>query len=52
MLKKRKVFKIVKGGPLGFLKVQFVAKYQKNRRGPFGDKKFEKKSHSAEKFEG
>ena len=29
-LKQCKVFKIVKGGPLGFLKVQFVAKYQKN----------------------
>ena len=30
-LKKRKVFKIVQGGDsLGFLKIQFVAKYQKN----------------------
>ena len=30
-LKKRKVFKIVKGGdPFSFLKIQFVAKYQKN----------------------
>ena len=30
-LKKRKVFKIVKGGdPFGFFKIQFVAKYQKN----------------------
>ena len=32
-LKKRKVFKIVEGDPLGFLKIQFVAKYQKNERG-------------------
>ena len=28
-LKKRKVFKVVKGGPFDFLKIQFVAKYQK-----------------------
>ena len=28
-LKKRKVFKTVKGGPFGFLKIQFFAKYQK-----------------------
>ena len=26
-LKKRKVFEIVKGGSLGFLKIQFAAKY-------------------------
>ena len=26
---KRKVFQIVKGDPLGFLKIQFVAKYLK-----------------------
>ena len=32
-LKKRKVFKIVKRDPLGFLKVQFVAKYQKKMKG-------------------
>ena len=34
---------------LGFLKLQFVAKYQKIEGGPFGDKKL---SHSAEKFKG
>ena len=28
-LKKRKAFKIAKGGPLGFLKLQLAAKYQK-----------------------
>ena len=36
---------------LGFLKLQFAVKYPKNLKGGhFGDqKKFEKKSHSAEK---
>ena len=35
---------------MGFLKLQFAVKYQKNLKGgPFGDKKIEKKSHSAEK---
>ena len=29
-LKKREVFKIVKGDSFGFLKIQFVAKYQEN----------------------
>ena len=29
------VFKTVKGGSFGFLKIQFIAKYQKG--GPFGD---------------
>ena len=39
-LKNRKVFNIVKKGDrLGFLKLQFVAKYQKFEGGPFGDKK-------------
>ena len=32
-----------------FLKLQFAAKYQKIEGGPFGDKIFEKKLHSAEK---
>ena len=41
---------MAKGGPLEFLKIQFVAKYQKMKEGPFGDiKKFRKKSHKAEK---
>ena len=49
-LDKRKIFKIVKGGPLGFLKIQFVSKYQKKSKGdPFATKKFEKKSHKAER---
>ena len=46
-LKKRKVFKIVKGA-LDFLKIQFVAKYQKTEGGLFQGN-FEKKSHSAGK---
>ena len=43
--------KLGRGDPLGFSKLQFAVKYQKNLKGePFGDKKkFEKKSHSAEK---
>ena len=42
--------KVERGDPLGFLKLQFAAKYQKNLKGePFGDKKISKKSHSAEK---
>ena len=41
--KNRKVFKIVKGGPSGFLKVQFAAKYQKIEGGPFGDEKYSEK---------
>ena len=33
-----------RGNPLGFLKIQFVAKYQKIEGGPFGDiKKLSKK---------
>ena len=33
-----------RGDLLGFLKIQFVAKYQKNEEGPFGDiKKLSKK---------
>ena len=36
--------------PLGFLKLQFAAKYQKTLRGTlWRQKNFEKKSHSAEK---
>ena len=31
------------GDPLGFLKLQFAAKYQKFEAGPFGDKKTRKK---------
>ena len=51
ILKVSQCRKTRKGDPLGFLKLQFAAKYQKNLKGgPFGDKrKFEKKSHSAEK---
>ena len=43
-LKKRNAFKTVKGEkPSGFLKIQFVAKYQKNWRGdPLKAKKFKK----------
>ena len=47
--------KTVKGDPLRFFNTQFVAKYQKIEREPFGDNKnFSKKSrkagsHSAEK---
>ena len=36
-LKQRKVFEIAKGDPLGFLKLQFVSKYEKMEGGPFGD---------------
>ena len=44
--------KLERGDPLGFMKLQFAAKYQKNLKGgPFGDKKFEKKTHSAEKIQ-
>ena len=51
-IKKRKVFKIVKGGSLGFLKVQFVAKYQKKvEGGPFGDYKKLSKKTKNENFE-
>ena len=32
-LKKRNVFEIVKGAPLGFLKLQLMGKYGKKRRG-------------------
>ena len=32
-LKKRKVFKIVKGDPSSFLKLQFLAKYEKKLKG-------------------
>ena len=39
---KCKVFKIVKGDPLGFLNIQFVAKYQKIE-GDFGNIKIEKR---------
>ena len=35
-----------RGDPLGFLKIQFVAKYQKIEGGPFGDiKKLSKKKN-------
>ena len=37
--KSHNVEKCKKGYPLGFLKTQFVAKYQKIERGPFGDNK-------------
>ena len=46
---KRKVFKIVKGNLLGFLKLQFAAHYQKNEGGILRRQKKSKKSHSAEK---
>ena len=43
-LKRRKVFKIVKGGPFTLFQIKFVAKYQKKLKGgPFGDKKIRKK---------
>ena len=57
--KNAKFLKLKKGDPLGFLKIQFVVKYQKNE-GPLETKKIEKvskpkkgrgKSHSAEKLE-
>ena len=32
-LKRSKVLKIVKGGPFRLFQIQFVAKYQKSRRG-------------------
>ena len=42
--------KVEKGDPLGFLKLQFAAKYQKTSRGdPLTTEKNRKKSHSAEK---
>ena len=43
----------VKGGPLGFVNIHSVAKYQKTRRGDSFEtsKIFRKKSHSAEKIE-
>ena len=42
--------KLEKGDPLGFLKLQLAAKYQKNlKEDLLTTKKFEKKSHSAEK---
>ena len=49
----RTVPKNVKGGPLGFINIYSVAKYQKNSKGGlFWDiKKFRKKSHSAKKIE-
>ena len=38
--------------PLGFLKLQFAAKYYENlKRGPLATKKIEKKSHSAKKIQ-
>ena len=41
---------IVKVGLLGFLKMQFVAKYQKTEGDPLETfEKFEKNSHKAEK---
>ena len=47
------VLKNVKRGPLGFFNIHPGAKHQK-KRGPFEDfrKKFEKKSHKAEKGRG
>ena len=42
-----------RGDPLGFLKTQSVVKYQRNLKGPFGEKKIiEKKSHNTEKLKG
>ena len=42
--------KLKKGDPLGFLKLQFAVKYQKNLKGgPFGDKKNSKKSRTVTK---
>ena len=42
--------KFKRGDPLGFLKLQFAAKYQnKLERGPFGDKKISKKSRTVPK---
>ena len=52
-LKKRKAFKIVReGDPLGVFKLQFalLQNIEKLEGGTSGDKKIEKKSHSAEKF--
>ena len=45
--------KNVKGDPLGFFNIHYVAKYfKKLKGGPFGDiEKISKKSHSAEKIE-
>ena len=41
-----------RGNPLGFLKIQFVAIYQKIEEGTiWRQKKFEKMSHSAETIE-
>ena len=45
--------KLERGDPLVFLKLQFAAKYQKTRRGPFGDKKVSKKvAQCRKKFKG
>ena len=42
--------KLERGHPLEFLKLQFAAKYEKKLEGgPLATKKFQKKSHSAEK---
>ena len=41
-----------KRGPLDFLKIQFVAKYQKFKGWPFGDNKIFSKSHRAKKMKG
>ena len=43
--------KKLKGGPFGIFQHPFCRKTSKNARGPFGKKKFEKKSRSAEKTE-
>ena len=43
--------KNVKEDPLGFINIHSVAKNKKLERGPFGDKKFSKKSHSDKKIE-
>ena len=59
-IKNGEVFKIAKGDPLGFLKLQLLQNKGKNERVPFGDfNKIRKKKskteifqqcHSAEKF--
>ena len=51
ILKNRTILKIGKGGVLEFLKIQFVAKYQKIERGPFGDIKNFSRKMKNENFE-
>ena len=53
MLKKRKVFKIVKGGPFGLFERPVCCKISKKiGGGPLETKKISKKSLTAEKFKG